>query len=158
MENFPKRRKMDDNPYRLSFDKDLNSYIVVFKDAMNEIQRVAIDSDLYLIFDQFELNDLSILNEYDRHIEHLEQTEESLYHRATQKRVNIEEEVIKDITYQELKKEIVSLPDIQKRRLKMYFFEDLTLKQIAEIEDCSIRAVKYSIDIAIKKLSARIKI
>ena len=39
----------------------------------------------------------------------------------------------------------------------MYFFDGLTLKKISEIEGCSIRSIKYSIDIAINKLSKKLK-
>ncbi len=158
MKNFPKRRKDKNNPYTLGFNENTNSYTVTFIDSLRNIQTIDITYELYLAFNQFELNDLSFMNEYDRHIEHLEQTEAYLYQKSIKEHIDIEDEVIKKITYQELKKNIESLPDIQKRRLKMYFFDDLNLKQIAEIEGCSIRSIKYSIDIAIEKLSKNKKI
>lgn len=157
MEKFPKRRKSKDNPYNLCFDEKTNTYKIKFIDSLSKQQEVEIDYELYLIFNQFELKDLSMMNEYDRHIEHIEQSDEMLYHNAINKSINIEDKVIEKIMYQELKKEIERLPDIQKRRLKMYFFKDMTLREIAVIEGCSIRSIKYSIDIAISKLLKNFK-
>lgn len=56
-----------------------------------------------------------------------------------------------------LKDAINKLTDVQKRRIKMYYFEDMTLNQIAQIENCSIISVKESIDTAIKKLQKNLK-
>ena len=39
----------------------------------------------------------------------------------------------------------------------MYYFEDMTLKQIAELEHCSIMSVKESINSGINKLRKIIK-
>lgn len=158
MDRFPKRRKSKDNPYTLCFNQDLNVYTVTFTDALGAQREVEISDELYLTFNQFELNDLSMLNEFDRHIEHLEQTEEGLYQNAVKKQISVEDELIEKIIYQELKDEINLLPDIQRRRLKMYFFDDMTLREIALIEGCSIRSIKYSIDIAISKLSKKFKV
>lgn len=157
METFPKRRKDKNNPYILGFNNITNNYTITFKDALEVSHTIEITKELYTEFNKFELADLSIMNEYDRHIEHLEQTEEALYHRATQKQIAVETEVMQKITYEELKKEIDALPKIQKRRLKMYFFDNLKFREIAEIEGCSIRSIKYSVDIAVKKLSDKIK-
>ena len=41
---------------------------------------------------------------------------------------------------------------IQKRRLILYYFQGLTYEQIAEMESCTKRAVKFSVDIAVEKL------
>ena len=49
------------------------------------------------------------------------------------------------------------LSNIQKRRIKMYYFDDMTLKEIAKIEKCSIMSVKESIDSGINKLRKNLK-
>ncbi len=152
MEGFPKRRKSKDNPYTIVFDNDLNIYTVSFVDAQGNKQNVIIDHKIYLAFNEFELQDISIMNEYDHHIEHLEQTEQSLYCRSFNKGTSLENKVIQKMEYDDLKESINALPNIQKRRLKKYFFEEKTLKEIALEEGCSIRSIKYSIDLALEKL------
>ena len=157
MEKHSKRNKSKDNPYILSYNETTSSYVVEFKDNKNIIQKIAISDEVYEAFDKFELEDISQIHKYRKHIEHSEVYEESLYHRAINDSVSIEEEIEEKIIIEELKGIINLLPEIQKRRLKKYYFDDMTLEQIAEEENCTKVAVKYSIDIAIEKISKKIK-
>lgn len=149
MKTRPKRRKHKDNPYTLLVDN--NIYKVKFLDSKNNIQIIEIDADTFSALDKFELDDLSQLNEYDRHIEHLN-FEEISYKKYSKKVPSLEEEILQNTLYNELKLEISKLPEVQRRRLVLYFFNDLTLQEIAIIDNCSPRAVKDSIDISIRKL------
>ena len=56
------------------------------------------------------------------------------------------------IEYADLHAAIEMLPEPQKYRLKLYYFNGYTEKEIAEIEDCSPSAVHYSLDNARKNL------
>ena len=47
---------------------------------------------------------------------------------------------------------IAQLPEKQRRRLVLYYFGEFTYEQIAEMEGCTKRAVKFSVDIALKNL------
>lgn len=153
----PKRRKHRDNPYTL-MDYDINGkYKVSFVDGKGKKQIVEISSKVYEAFNTFELEDLSELNEYDNHIEHSEIFENNLNERAKDKPISIEDEIIRKSTFEELKNALEKLPDIQKRRIKKYYFDDKTLNEIAEEEGCTFRAVKFSIDIGIKKLQEILK-
>ena len=98
------------------------------------------------------MDDLSILNEWDRHIEHFEQTEQSLNRRASYKAESVEEVVLRNIEYEELHQAIATLTETQQRRLTLYFFRGLTYKQIAEMESCSISSVCGSISAAIENI------
>lgn len=51
-----------------------------------------------------------------------------------------------------LHKAIGKLTEIQRRRLRLYYFEGLTYSQIAKLEGVSHRAVIYSIEQALKQL------
>ena len=149
METRPKRRRHKDNPYTLLVDD--NIYKVAFLDSKNNIQVIEIDADVFDALDDFELADLSELNEYDRHIEHLT-FEETQYKKYSNKVPSLEEEILQNMLYNELKLEISRLPEKQRRRLVLYFFNDLTLQEIAIIDNCSPQAVKKSIDSSIKRL------
>ena len=70
---------------------------------------------------------------------------------------SIEEKVEKKIIFDDIKEVINSLPKVQKRRLRKYYFDDMTLEEIANEENCTKVAVKYSIDIALEKISKKIK-
>ena len=113
---------------------------------------VEVNKIIYESFDSFELDDLSFLNEYDRHIEHIDLDENSLYSKGGCQTLSTELIVEQKLQSEELYLAINKLSDIQKRRIKMYYFEDMNLREIAEKEGCSIMSVKESIESGIKKL------
>ena len=53
-------------------------YFPAFVDSTGAKQCVEIDKALFDTFDRFELDDVSFMNEMDRHYEQSEQTEESV--------------------------------------------------------------------------------
>ena len=113
-----KRRKKKYNPYTLEMN-----HMISFIDSKGVKQNISLNEELYQEFNAFELEDLKELNEYDRHIEHLELTEDNLYHYTKNKYVSLEEFVFEKLLYEKLHQEINKLPEIQKRRLKMYYLE-----------------------------------
>ena len=146
-----KRRKAYDNPYTIKSIEEKGIYSINFKNNI-DLYNMQISSNLYKLFDTFELEDISYMNKYDRHIEHLQLDEIQLYKRASNKVENIEEKVIKNIETQRLYEAINKLPKIQRNRIYSYYFKNMTQKEIAMQDNCSIRAVQYSLDIALKSL------
>ena len=149
-EKHPNRKKDKHNPYTLMIVE--GRYYLSFKDGRGVMQNIEIEKVLYDLFNRFELEDISYLNRVSRHIEHSELTESSLNDRAFYKEESLEETVSRSMEYEQLHKAISKLPETQKRRLLLYFFGELTYEQIAELEGCTKRAVKFSIDLAIEKL------
>ena len=156
----PKRRKNKDNPYEL-FTTGLGTsqprYYLAFMDSTGTEQCMEIDKTLFDVFDRFELDDISFMNEVDRHYEQSEQTEQSLNKRAAQPQKSVEDAVFQRAEVEMLRQAIVKLPEKQRRRLVLYYFCDLTYEQIAEMERCTIMPVKRSIDVAIRKLKNFLK-
>lgn len=113
---------------------------------------------LYKTFDRFELEDISHLNRVSRHIEHSELTDETLNYRAFYKTGRVEDIVSESIEYEQIHRAVSELPEVQRRRLKLCFFGELTYEQIAKLEGCTKRAVKFSVDIAVEKLKKNFKI
>ena len=151
----PKRRKDQNNPYKL-FTVGINTeephYYVSFPDSQGVQICMEISKVLFDTLDQFELNDLSALNEMDNHFEQSELTEESLSKRATVQQEPLDELVFERLQHQKLHKAISKLPELQRRRLVLYYFGGYTYEQIARQEGCSKVAVKYTIDKAIDTL------
>lgn len=133
MAESPKRRKCKDNPYTLNYIEEKNIYTITFKDVKE-------------------------LNEYDRHIEHSEIFENNLESRAKEKPSSLEDEIIKKSTFDELKKAIELLPEVQKRRIKKYYFEDKTEQQIAEEENATQQSVHIILERALENLKKYLKI
>ena len=156
MKRLPKRRKYKDNPYKIE-QLNENKYSVTFKDNKNTTNIVHISQEIYMALNEFELIELSQLNEFDRHIEHFDLCEEAINKRAVNKQKSIEENVEELLEHEKLKEAINKLSPIQKRRLKMYYFEDMTLDEIALVEKCSHQAVSKSIKKSIEELKKNLK-
>lgn len=157
MKGRPKRRKSKDNPYSLYYDECRQIYMVSFKCVNNINQIIEVDKIVYEAFDRFELEDLSQMNKYDNHIEHSKVYEETLYKRAIVEQISVETIVENKILTEMLKKYIKELPAVQKKRLIKYYFNNMTFEEIAKEEKCTKRAIKFSVDIAIKKITKKMK-
>ena len=148
----PKRRRHRDNIYLLDYNEMHNTYNISFHDNQNQLMHVEVAEEVYKIMDKFELDDISELNEFDRHIEHLELSENELFRRVSNKQVPLGECVITQTMVEVVKKTMKQLPEIQRRRVALYYFEEMTFEEIAILEGCTKMAVKCSVDIALKKL------
>ena len=148
--NRPKRRKDKYNPYTIC-EKD-GQYYVSFKDRQGVLHRLEISKVLYDTFDPFELSDLVYLNVVDRHIEQSEVWEVTLNVRAVQKPEGIEEVVLKKIQIEALHTAMKTLPEMQRRRMQLYYFEGMTYEQIAKKEGCTKMPVKRSSEAGIERL------
>lgn len=149
-EKHPKRKKDSSNPYTLSIENGIK--YITFEDGHGYIRKMEINSALFALFDEFELDDISYMNVVSRHLEHSELTEQSLNDRAFQLPEPMEDTVFRKIENEKLMQAIRTLPIVQRRRLILYYFHDLTYEQIASAEGCTIMPIKRSIDRAIVKL------
>ena len=103
-----------------------------------------------------DVNDFNQLGVFGSFI-NAELNENTMWKRSTVNQYNLEEEVEEKIEKEVLRDAIQELPEIQRRRLKKYFIDSKTYEQIAQEENCTKRAVKFSVDIAIEKISKKLK-
>lgn len=146
----PKRKKDKDNPYTVFFRAD-KAYIM-FEDGQKITQCVEVDDKLFQLFNSFELEELRHLNIFDRHIEHAWISDITLYRRLEQSVESAEDVAVWNILKDDLYAAIIKLPETQRRRLVLRYFFDLTYREIARIENCSIQLVVRSIKAAEGKL------
>lgn len=114
--NHPKRRKDKYNPYTIGTTGDGRHWLT-FSDGQGNRHHFEISAAVFALFDSFELDDLSYLNEVDRHYEQSELMEASLYDRAVHRPATVEESALQSMEYAQLHRAISELPEIQKRRL-----------------------------------------
>ena len=69
---------------------------------------------------------------------------------------DLEETTIRGMEYIRLHAAIDLLPEVQRRRVHLYFFEEYTYEEIAVMEGCTKRAVKFSVDPALQKLKEKL--
>lgn len=89
MDKCPKRRKDKYNPYTL-YTK-AGRYYISFVDVNNNFQEIAVSQKVFESFNRFELEDISQMNEYDRHLEHSEVYEHTLYQKSVSSEQPLEE-------------------------------------------------------------------
>lgn len=150
MGEHPKRRKDKYNPYTI-YEKD-GKYYITIKDSQVKRNCLEVGKEIYDAFNNFELEDLSYLNIWDRHLEQSEVWETSLNERAVGVPETVEEIVLRNIQNEKVHNAIKQLPEVQKRRVKMYFFEGMTYEEIAIKEKCKHPAVVKSVKAALEKL------
>ncbi len=152
----PKRRRDKNNPYEIftvGIKTDSPHYYISFTDSQGVHICMEINKSLFELFDRFELEDLSYLNELDRHYVELELTESEV---ACQN-------IIPDkftgniVQFDNLHIAIRKLPYVQRKRLMLYYFNDYTMEEISKIERCSVQAVSKSITSAKNKLIKLLK-
>ena len=151
----PKRRKDKDNPYEIfttGAGTSFVRYYIRFKDGTGSEHCLEIEKNLFDLLDRFELDDLRHLNEVDKHYEHSELTEATLNERAFLTPPSLESIVSFRLECEELHRAIDRLPIVQRRRLILCYFSELTHEQIAEMEVCSRQAIENSVKAALKKL------
>lgn len=147
-----KKKALKKSKLRHADSVEDGSYFISFSDGQGVYYREQVDEKLYTVFNQYELEDISHLNVVSRHYEHSDLTEETLNQRAAVAPESLEDQVYRKLLYQKLHKAILTLPEIQRRRLLLYYFDGYTFEQIAEMEGCTKRAVKFSVDIALNEL------
>lgn len=140
MDKRPKRRKDKYNPYTL-YTK-AGRYYISFVDVNNNFQKIEVSQEVFESFNRFELEDISQMNEYDRHLEHSEVDEYTLYQKSVSSEQPLEEYFDKAQDSENLHMAINKLPNVQKRRLKSTILKRKPLKKYLMKKDVHINAFK----------------
>lgn len=154
MDKRPKRRKDKYNPYTLETVD--NKFYVSFTDSNKIKQRVEVSQEVYDCFDEYELIDISAMNEYDRHIEHSNLLESTLENRSWNKKIPLYDVVEKKYISKEVRQAINTLPAVQRQRLIKYYYNGKNYQEIAEEEGCEYQCVQRSVYRAREKLKRKL--
>ena len=149
---FPKTRKSKDNPYTIGYDEQKKSYFLTFSDGSGMIQQIYIGQGMYEVFERFELYDLCQMNERNRHIDASELTEEYLHKNVSYQPNVVEEAIDRKMVIETIRTAIKILSPIQRRRLILYYFNDFTYEQIAQLEGCKYQSIQDAIKTAEEKI------
>lgn len=129
------------------------TYHIIVKDVCD----LTVSKMEYNNFNSFISELIKYKNIYTRYIEHSEQTELNLYKKTLYKSEKIEDIVFKKSLFEKIYNAISQLNEIQRRRFIMYYLDEMTYEKIAEIEGCTKRAIKFSVDAARKNLQTELK-
>lgn len=130
-------------------------YFIVYQEASHCIEKeVSIEN--YKNFQSFKSIYIKERNIFNRYTEHFILDERVIHQRMKDKSQNdIINKIYHDMLCEKLRNEIALLSDKQKRRLFFYYYDEYTMREIAEMEKCSVTSIKRSIDRAIQKLQKK---
>ena len=147
------------NPYTIRIEETNGQkrYFVAFIDGQGIFRESEVSYEVYTQFCRFVKCERNLRRSDERHLEQSDLTEETLCRRALHKPKPVDEAVNDKIRSEQLDQAIMELPEVQRRRFRLYFDYGLTYEQIGKIEGCSKMPVKRSIDRAIEKIREKIK-
>ena len=151
----PKRRKDKDNPYEIftaGIDTDEPHFYISFSNGKEVKMCMEIKKELYDLFDRFELDDISFLNEQERHYALPESGNKAPVESIADESENVEDAVIAKMQNQMLREAIKGLPEVQRRRLILHCFHGLSYEKIARLEGCAYQPVQRSVERAKEKI------
>lgn len=70
---------------------------------------------------------------------------------------SVEERIMQELEIQELQRAMKSLSNVQRERMRLYFFEGKTVREIASLQEVNHNAVWKSIQAAIQQIKEKMK-
>lgn len=137
MENI-KTFEVDEN--RLIADFEINKYYIVFKNYEGKEIKSEIPKDIFNTYIESKKTYKRNENEEARHWEHIILSENEMYKRAFKHSDSIETIVIKHEINNNLHIAISKLSNVKTKRIKQYYFEEKTEREIAKEEDLNINS------------------
>ena len=137
-------------PKKKKNSKNINSTQFIIKedessiDGTKTFRTIEVSKEIYDVMDYYEKLDIRQMNEYDRHTEHILLDETELSKRVKNKPIAIDDSIIYQAKLENLMEGINKLPEIQKRRIKKYYFDELNETEIAEQEGTTQQAINYT--------------
>ena len=85
-------------------------------------------------------------------MEQSELTDEEIYNRAFEKEESIEETVMKDIEKEKMQQALKNLTEVQQRRIELHIVNNITIRDIAQLEKVRKKQIEKSLQIGLKKI------
>ena len=141
---------------RTEVSEGIERYYVAFKDGQGVQNETEVSRPVYLEFRRFVKRERNLRRSDERHSEQSEISEAKLHERTLHTEKSLEELVHENMLREQLQRILNELPEIQKRRFRLYRELGMTFQQIADMEGCTKRAVKFSVDLAEEKIKAKL--
>ena len=149
--------KYEVDSYILEYIEDENKYYISFKDSSNKECRIEINQEIFEAYIKSKKAYVKIKNETSRHIEHSELTEEEIYKRSTDYIESIEDNVIANIEKQEVREAMKTLTPVQYKRVELHIVNEITIRDIAKLENVQKSQIQKSIKLGFKKIKNFLK-
>ena len=149
--------RFDTYTLRAEVTDNITRYFICFKDGQGVFHETEVSPFVYSEFCQFVKTERNLRRSDERHIEQSNLSDELLNIRAIYPQKNIEDIVSDAEQADALQSAIAQLPETQRRRFVLYYYFELTYRQIAEMEGCSHVAVIHSLEKAKAAIEKKIR-
>lgn len=138
--------------YTLEYIEDEEKYYISFIDSANNECRIEINKDIFDTYMKSKKAYVKIKNETSRHIEQLNLSDEEIYIKSAKTEDNTEEIVIKEIEKEKMKQALKELTETQCRRIELHIVNNITVRDIAKLENVQKSQIQKSLKLGLKKL------
>lgn len=134
-----------------------NEHTISFKASNGKVESVKVEIKIVEEFVNQKKKYKSQKNKIERYIEQLDLTEIAINKRAIHKVRIVDDVIAENDSVTRILKEIWKLPSPQNRRVYMKVVNQLSLTEIAKIEDKNASVIKRSVDSGLIKLQKKLK-
>lgn len=138
--------------YTLEYIEDEEKYYISFIDSANNECRIEINKDIFDTYMKSKKAYVKIKNETSRHLEQLNLSDEEIYIKSAKTEDNTEEIVIKEIEKEKMKQALKELTETQCRRIELHIVNNITVRDIAKLENVQKSQIQKSLKLGLKKL------
>ena len=137
--------------YTLEYVELEDKYYISFLDSAKQNCRIEIEKDIFDAYMNSRKAYTKIKNETSRYLEHLNFSDEGIYNRAFYKVESTEDEFLNNEEKKKINKAMDSLTDTQQRRIELHFINDITIRDIAKLENVQKSQIQKSLKAGVKK-------
>lgn len=138
--------------YTLEYIESEDKYYISFIDSVNQECKIEIDRDIFYAYLKSKKNYIKIKNETSRHLEQSTLSDEEIYNRAFETEESIEETVMKGIEKEKMQQALNNLTEAQHRRIELHIVNEITIRDIAQLEKVRKKQIEKSLQIGLKKI------
>lgn len=132
--------------------KGIQKYFVMLPKSTQADELIEISEAVYWLLKSFQRDDWRQERSARRHLEYIALSDEEVADRCGAFVPSPEDMLYRQFLSERLRRAFLEIPSTQARRFLLHHGLDLTYREIGEIEGCTDRAIKHSVNLAKQKL------
>ena len=138
--------------YTLEYIETEDKYYISFLDSVNQDCKIEIEKEIFEIYMNSRKAYTKIKNETSRYLEHTKLTEEEIHNKAIYKNETAEDVAMRNIQKEKMKIALKKLTDTQYRRIELHIIDEVSVRDIAKLENVQKSQIEKSLKLGLKKL------
>ena len=144
--------------YTLEYIESEDKYYISFLDSAKNDCRIEIQKEIFDAYINSKKAYTKIKNETIRYLEKIKLTDEEIHNRACYKVKSAEDTYLSEKDKNVINNAMDSLTETQQRRIELHFIHDITIRDLAKLENVQKSQIQKSMKGGIKKFKNFLKI